>query len=172
MASDIAPLRCISKKTSLLRPAFPSPAKGTTIPLTVVDRISISIFTPAILLYSDPADGQHHHRDFPAAVRKLEESLAEVLVEFYPLAGRLVEGAQGFPEIRCDDAGAIFTEAVAEETLEEAGAMEAFPRVTGMDATGLGVGPRFPIQQHHQLPILVVQVNKDSSSLDSVRGDF
>jgi hypothetical protein len=166
-ASDIAPppLRCISKKTSLVRPVSPSPAKDTTIPLTVVDRISIGIFTPAILLYSEPEDGHHHQRDFPAAVRKLEESLAEVLVEFYPLAGRLVKGAQGLPEVRCDDAGAIFTEAVAEETFEEAGGMDALPRVTGMDATGLGDKPRYSIQQHDELPILVVQVSKCSSSV-------
>ena len=86
-------------------------------------------------------------------------------MEFYPLAGRLVKGTQGVPEVRCDDAGAIFTEAVAEETFEEAGGMDALPRVTGMDATGLGDRPRFSIQQHDELPILVVQVNKCSSSV-------
>lgn len=138
--------------------------------LSVLDYISLTIFVPAILVYEEPEvegeEGHHHHqhRNFPAAVTMLEESLAKVLVEFYPLAGRLVKGPQGYPEVRCDDAGAIFTEAVAEETLEEAGGMEALPRVTGMDAAGLGDKTCFPCDQHDELPILVIQVNKYASS--------
>lgn len=138
--------------------------------LSVLDYISPTFFVPAVLVYEEPeceGEGSHHHhqhRDFPAAVRILEESLAKVLVEFYPLAGRLVKGPQGYPEVRCDDAGAIFTQAVVEETLEEAGGMEALLRVTGMDAAGLGDKTCFPCDNHDELPLLVIQVNKYSSS--------
>lgn len=53
-------------------------------------------------------------------VERLKWSLAEVLVYFYPLAGRLAEAPDGFLHVRCNDEGAQFIEAEAAEdtTLE------------------------------------------------------
>eukprot|EP00253_Pinus_taeda_P026140 PITA_26140 len=52
-------------------------------------------------------------------IERLKSSLAEVLVYFYPFAGRLVDSPDGFLNIECNDEGAQFTEVVADATLDQ-----------------------------------------------------
>lgn len=51
-------------------------------------------------------------RDYSAFIDKLKSSLSRVLVDFYPLAGRLREGDHGRLEVVCNDLGAEFVEAL------------------------------------------------------------
>ncbi|XP_039173446.1 omega-hydroxypalmitate O-feruloyl transferase-like [Eucalyptus grandis] len=47
----------------------------------------------------------------------LRESLGEVLVEFYPFAGRLVVGSDGKMAVRCTGEGVPFVEAMSEDDI-------------------------------------------------------
>lgn len=49
--------------------------------------------------------------DTPQFVASLKQSLGQALVHFYPLAGRLAQGADGRFVINCNDAGVEFVEA-------------------------------------------------------------
>lgn len=59
--------------------------------------------------------------DFREIVRRLQESLAAVLVHFFPLAGRLAHGEDGRFVIDCNDAGVEFVQASIEASLSELG---------------------------------------------------
>lgn len=51
------------------------------------------------------------------AIAQLKRSLSLVLVDFYPVAGRLVVNSEGRPEIHCNDAGVEFCEAASDALL-------------------------------------------------------
>ncbi|KAL8161677.1 hypothetical protein V2J09_013166 [Rumex salicifolius] len=53
------------------------------------------------------------------AVRVMKESLAKVLVPYYPLAGRLKAGSEGKLVVECTGEGAVFVEADADCRMEE-----------------------------------------------------
>lgn len=57
--------------------------------------------------------------DFTAVTEMLKRSLALVLVEFYPVAGRLSTKGSGRPEIDCNDAGVDFVEASIDMAFED-----------------------------------------------------
>lgn len=116
--------------------------------------MEVAIFSPVLLLYPP------QNTDFQVLVASLKESLREALVVYYPFAGRLVkkEGTNGELEVRCDDSGCFFTEAVVEETLEEVGGAEGCVDFTGMEAAGLSGDGIFSLNEHEEIPPLVIQV--------------
>ncbi|KAF8019943.1 hypothetical protein BT93_G0587 [Corymbia citriodora subsp. variegata] len=59
------------------------------------------------------------------AVETMRESLAEALVEFYPLAGRLVVGSDGWMAVRCTGEGIPFVEATSEDGIGALGDISA-----------------------------------------------
>ncbi|KAF8019773.1 hypothetical protein BT93_G0459 [Corymbia citriodora subsp. variegata] len=59
------------------------------------------------------------------AVETMRESLAEALVEFYPFAGRLVVGSDGWMAVRCTGEGIPFVEATSEDGIGALGDISA-----------------------------------------------
>ncbi|CAM0958231.1 unnamed protein product [Alopecurus aequalis] len=97
----------------MVAPASPTPAEGT-LPLSALDRVpglrhlvlSLHVFNGA------PNVGE-------APARVVREALRKALVDYYPLAGRFVEEADGEVRVACTGEGAWFVEATAACTLEE-----------------------------------------------------
>ena len=142
-----------SSETVLISPQSPTAPEKRHLLLSNLDRIEMRIFTPVILLYSAPADG-----DFQTVVGSLKDSLRKALVEYYPFAGRFTRGKDGLEEIRCDDAGAFFTEAVVEEELQEIGGFEGCVMLSGMEAANLTSTGLHSLDDFQEIPPLVIQV--------------
>ena len=68
-----------------------------------------------------------------------------------------LQGKDGLEEIRCDDAGAFFTEAVVEE-LQEIGGFEGCVMLSGMKAANLSSTGLHSLVDFQEIPPLVIQV--------------
>ncbi|KAI9495539.1 transferase [Zychaea mexicana] len=78
------------------------------------DVVMFKSYTPILLFYTNPDKDPEF-----MSTQALTQSLADVLVEFYPLAGRLIDVGQGRDAIECNDAGVLFQEAKYYSSLEE-----------------------------------------------------
>ena len=109
---------------SLVTPARPTPRELK--PLSDLDsQDSMRIYNAWVYLFrGDPGRSELD----PAAV--LRSALAEVLVHYYPLAGRLREEAGRKLLVDCTGEGVVFVEADADVTVEELGDVSCppFPR--------------------------------------------
>ncbi|KAL3683964.1 hypothetical protein R1sor_001986 [Riccia sorocarpa] len=83
-------------------------------PLSNMDRLMPSIYEQAYFVYESTKG-----RSFGDIVLSLKRTLAEVLVPFYPLAGRMRNPEDGIYNVHCDGTGAEFAEAYADCDLEE-----------------------------------------------------
>ncbi|XP_057781262.1 pelargonidin 3-O-(6-caffeoylglucoside) 5-O-(6-O-malonylglucoside) 4'''-malonyltransferase-like [Salvia miltiorrhiza] len=90
-------IKIISKK--LIKPCIPTPQNLKNYKLSFLDEISPQMQVGVVLFYPSKEKNSH-----------LEESLAKILVQFYPLAGRFVENDL---MVDCSDQGAQFVEAEA-----------------------------------------------------------
>lgn len=72
-------------------------------PLTDWDVVMFKSYTPMLLFYTNPEQAA----DF-MNMDTLTESLSAVLVDYYPLAGRLVDVGRGRDAIDCNDAGVLY----------------------------------------------------------------
>jgi shikimate O-hydroxycinnamoyltransferase len=100
-------------ESCMVTPSEETPKHGLW--LSNLDLMVARSLTPTIYIYhpsSDPAF-------FSPAV--LKSSLAKALVPFYPLAGRLVQGNAGRPEIQCSSEGVLFVVARVDSTLDVLG---------------------------------------------------
>ncbi|KAI8146834.1 transferase [Fennellomyces sp. T-0311] len=77
------------------------------------DVVMFKSYTPILLFYTNPDKAP----DFMNSTT-LMDSLAAVLVDFYPLAGRLVDIGRGRDAIDCNDAGVLYQEAEYHSDLE------------------------------------------------------
>lgn len=94
--------------------------------------------------------------DFSSYVVRLAETLSQVLVKFYPLAGRLTTSPlDGGIYILCNDSGVDFIEATAGNlSITDLTTAEVTPAVEELFALDGAVN----FEGHH-LPLLLVQVN-------------
>lgn len=115
MATPNKAVRHASKiTTSTIFPA--KPTQEAQCPLSPFDLYLADIrYNQKVLFFQRQTDMSLHHE----IIKRLKWSLAEVLVYFYPLAGRLTESPDGFLHVKCNDDGAQFTEVVADATLDE-----------------------------------------------------
>ncbi|XP_076934367.1 benzyl alcohol O-benzoyltransferase-like [Bidens hawaiensis] len=99
----------------LITPATPTPRELK--PLLDIDlHPSLKYIIPLIFFYpSNPKMGDTN----PASV--IRDALAKVLVFYYPLAGRVVEGPGKKLMVDCTGEGVVFIEAEADVTLEQFG---------------------------------------------------
>lgn len=141
-----------SSATILVPPATPTPPERRHLPLSILDCAELCIFTPVLLLYAPQSDAFH------TVVARLKDSLTQALVPYYPFAGRLVKGRNGMAELRCDDSGAFFTEAVVEQELHEIGGLEGCVVLSGMEAAKLNSVGIHSLDEHPEIPPLVIQV--------------
>jgi shikimate O-hydroxycinnamoyltransferase len=83
------------------------PSKSTPVRRLYVSRLDVQMaargYVSAIYLYGHGPDAAA-----AAATGRLAAALADALVPFYPLAGRLAADGTGRPVIDCNAAGALF----------------------------------------------------------------
>ncbi|MQL83962.1 hypothetical protein Taro_016457 [Colocasia esculenta] len=102
----------------MVRPARPAPRR--TLPCSIVDLVMTRFYVLTVHLYRPPPDGSLPESHFFDAA-KLKAALADVLVPFYPAAGRVRLDGNGRPEIDCNAEGVVFVEAESNAVLDEFG---------------------------------------------------
>ncbi|KAK8520070.1 hypothetical protein V6N12_004032 [Hibiscus sabdariffa] len=102
------------------KPEFVTPAKPTPreqkLLSDIDDQASLRFQVPLIFFYRQEPSMEGKH---PAEV--IRTALAQTLVLYYPLAGRLREGANGKLIVDCNGEGVMFIKADADVTLEQFG---------------------------------------------------
>lgn len=93
---------------TLVKPATPTPDDKRRTPLSDWDVVMYKSYTPILLFYSN-TDKDPNFMNTEA----LKDSLSKVLVDFYPLAGRLVDVGCGRDEINNCDMGVLFQVSIA-----------------------------------------------------------
>ncbi|TKW12343.1 hypothetical protein SEVIR_5G030000v4 [Setaria viridis] len=114
---------------SYVRPAADTPSGS--LELSAVDRVvgmrhmvrSLHVFRPRHRVRGEEEDEQR------SPARVVREALAKALVDYYPFAGRLVDGAGGpaTARVECTGEGAWFVEAVAACSLEDVAFLDHHP---------------------------------------------
>ncbi|KAL6626328.1 hypothetical protein ACP70R_030054 [Stipagrostis hirtigluma subsp. patula] len=121
---------------SYVRPSAPTPSGS--LELSVVDRVvGLRHLVRSLHVFGPPAageDGGQLHSSRPPRV-VIREALGKALVDYYPMAGRLVDGPGGpsGARVECTGEGAWFVEAAARCSLEDAGRLEQYPFVIPED---------------------------------------
>ncbi|EAZ20412.1 hypothetical protein OsJ_36019 [Oryza sativa Japonica Group] len=106
-------------------PELVAPARATprdTKPLSDLDNDwFLRYIQPCLEFFRavDDDDGHHHHRRRPADA--IKAALAEALVYYYPMAGRLRELPNGKLSVECTGEGVVFVEAEADVRIEDMG---------------------------------------------------
>ena len=118
---------------SYVRPAAATP-EGS-LELSAIDRVvglrhmvpSLHVYPPRGRGAAAAGEGKRLQQQSPATV--VREALGKALVDYYPLAGRLVDGPDGpaSARVECTGEGAWFVEAVAGCSLEDVGRLEKYP---------------------------------------------
>lgn len=109
------------RQPELVTPAKPTPRELK--PLSDLDDQQGLRFQIPVIFFYRPNLASNHHDD---PVQVIRRALTEILVYYYPLAGRLRELANRKLAVDCTGEGALFIEADAEVTfaeLEEADAL-------------------------------------------------
>ncbi|KAG0617720.1 hypothetical protein M758_4G009700 [Ceratodon purpureus] len=143
--------------TCFVKPSTATPTEKEWLPLCNFDYLWMTYYTPLICTFT-LTDQIHHFGSASGAVQHLKDSLAEALVLFYPLAGRVLT-KDGPPRIHCSDAGAVFTEASIDADMAELRTDDflPLPLLSGLVAAGLGDYPVLP-EMPAGLPALIIQV--------------
>ncbi|BBN11241.1 hypothetical protein MPTK1_5g10260 [Marchantia polymorpha subsp. ruderalis] len=151
-----------------------TPTKQHWLALNNLDRVVNPTFVSVIFFYEAVLKSS----SYAEVVGKLKQSLREVLVEFYPLAGRLALREDGLVDVHCNDAGVMFFEAVVDSELGDSGAgggsggsggsggggggggAQPAPALSGIEAARLGPGPTYLPDQLTPMPVLIIQVTQ------------
>jgi hypothetical protein len=142
--------------TFFIKPSSATPSEKEWLSLSKLDLMFVPFYTPILCTFTLT---DHKFGSVERVVQHLKDSLADALVLFYPLAGRVVT-KDGPPRILCNDAGAVFTEASVDVDLAELRTddFRPQPRLSGLAAAGLEAYPALP-QMEGGLPALIIQVN-------------
>ncbi|KAL2654134.1 hypothetical protein R1flu_022262 [Riccia fluitans] len=138
-------------------PAEPTAAQNEWLYLSNLDRVVTPTFSSVIHFYEKVVTEE---RSFEEVTDVLKRSLSNVLVDFFPLAGRLELGKDGLINLHCNDAGAVFVEMSLEVELEEVGGPQPMDILSGLEVARLGKGPFYIPDQLTPMPTLVVQVTR------------
>ncbi|CAH9144523.1 unnamed protein product [Cuscuta epithymum] len=106
-------LKVIMKDSTMVKPAKPTPAKrlwNSNLDL-IVGRIHL------LTVYFYKPNGSPNFFDS----KVMKEALSNVLVSFYPMAGRLARDEEGRLEIDCNGEGALFVEAESDASIDDFG---------------------------------------------------
>lgn len=90
-------------KQEWIKPAIPTSKENGKLPLSDWDVVMYKSYIPLLLFYPN----FNKSADF-METSFLLHSLRQVLVDFYPLAGRLIDIGNGRDEIHCNDTGVLF----------------------------------------------------------------
>ncbi|KAG6555674.1 hypothetical protein Mapa_002911 [Marchantia paleacea] len=149
--------RPTSVRKSLVAPAQPTSKENEWLPLSNLDRVVTPTFSSVIHFYENAINA---NRSFESVVSALRQSLAEVLVHFFPLGGRLKLRDDGLIDLHCNDEGAVFITATLRETLAELGGPQPMDALSGLEIARLGRGPIYIPDQLTPIPTLVVQMTQ------------
>ncbi|BBN12821.1 hypothetical protein MPTK1_5g23190 [Marchantia polymorpha subsp. ruderalis] len=157
MAFDRSQFRPRSVRKTLVAPARPTARENEWLPLSNLDRVVTPTFSSVIHFYESAITAS---RSFESVVRDLRQSLAEVLVHFFPLGGRLKLRDDGLMDLHCNDEGAVFVTATLRQTLGELGGPRTMDGLSGLEIARLGRGPIYIPDQLTPIATLVVQVTQ------------
>jgi len=132
-----------------VKPATATPEE--TLPLAWVDRYPTHRgLVESMHIFRSGAD---------AAPGMIREALGKALAFFYPLAGRIVEGAEpGCPAIRCTADGVYFAEAEADCSLEDVRFLERPLLLPKEDLVPYPGDDRWGVEPHNT--IMMMQVTR------------
>lgn len=146
-------------KKYIVTPSKPIAAKhGDSLYLSNLDdMVGTRVFTPTVYFYKTHEQDGENKKPF---IKTLRDALADVLVPYYPLSGRLRETNNGKLEVFFGpDQGVLMLEAHSENTLSELGDFAA----PNPDWEPLIF--RFPNEEPYQvldMPLLIAQVTRFS----------
>ncbi|KAJ9548398.1 hypothetical protein OSB04_020941 [Centaurea solstitialis] len=122
------PMNIDIKRSSFVRPSSPTPT--STIWTSNLDLVVGRIHILTVYFYR-PNGGSNF---FDSDVMK--KSLADVLVSFYPMAGRISRDRNnGRVEINCNGEGVLFVEAESDSTLDDFGEFTPSPELRRLTPT-------------------------------------
>ncbi|XWS54539.1 hypothetical protein CRYUN_Cryun10bG0097600 [Craigia yunnanensis] len=132
----------------LIKPSNPTPNHLRDLKLSCFDQIAPPTYGSFIFFF--PADSCIRTSSKDERLEKLENSLSEVLISFYPLAGRIVQDRN---TIDCSDQGAEYLEAQVNANLNQFILEE-------LDAKLLNHLVPYPNELVFTPTVLAVQINK------------
>ncbi|CAH1412487.1 unnamed protein product [Lactuca virosa] len=97
-----------------IKPAYPTPNHLRTFNLSIIDQMFFDSNTPTILFLPN-TDNTSVSDVIATRSGRLKESLSELLTQYYPFAGEIVD----IFSIDCNDKGVYFVEARVNQTLQE-----------------------------------------------------
>ncbi|KAM3381992.1 acetyl-CoA-benzylalcohol acetyltransferase-like [Capsicum galapagoense] len=136
--------------TEMLKPSTPTPNHLRTLKLSMFDQPDASNYVPMLFHYL-PSSEQNNTAE---KCDKLKKSLADTLVNFYPLAGRF---SRNDLSIHCNDQGAEYVETRVNADLAEF-LHQLGPKVELLDHL-LPWCNIVPMESTLLLPLLAIQVN-------------
>ena len=105
-------IEVISRET--IKPASPTPHHLRTFNLSIIDQFMYDVYSPLILFL--PNTNKASVTDVVTTRSKhLKEALSEVLKQFYPLAGKVMDNLH----IECNDEGVYYKETRVNQTLND-----------------------------------------------------
>ncbi|XP_062208395.1 acyl transferase 4-like [Phragmites australis] len=113
--------------------SYVSPSAVTpcgTLELSVVDRVvGLRHLVRSLHVFASTAGRSGEERQQMSPAHVIREALGKALVDYYPLAGRFVDGPEGPASayVECTGEGAWFVEAVAGCSLEDLGHLDQYP---------------------------------------------
>ncbi|VAI11575.1 unnamed protein product [Triticum turgidum subsp. durum] len=114
------------KKPELVLPARATPRE--TLPLSDLDDIiGLRLLQPSIKFFRAVDIGDHGQGRPAIAAKAIKAALAEALVHYYPLAGRLWEAPGGKLVVDCTGEGVVFVEAEVDVSMDELGKPSPLP---------------------------------------------
>ncbi|KAG6553706.1 hypothetical protein Mapa_004621 [Marchantia paleacea] len=146
-----AKVRPLSK--TVVRPE--TPTQEHWLKLSNLDRVVNPTFSSVIHFYKEVINEDNSFMD---VIAFLKTTLAKTLVDFYPLAGRLTVREDGVVDLKCDDQGAIFIEAVVDTELKNWGGAQPNYLLSGLEIAKVGSGPIYVPDQLTPMPVTVIQV--------------
>lgn len=102
------------KETAMVKPVKSTPAKRLW--NSNLDILVARIHILTVYFYIKPNECSNFFD-----TRILKQALGEVLVKFYPMAGRLARDEEGRVEINCNGEGVLFVEAETDSTINDLG---------------------------------------------------
>lgn len=158
--SSLPDARCVSRakmcdmevtvvQTTTVVPA--KPVREHWLPLSNLDRVVMPSYVTVLLVY------ETSKRSYGGLLETLKYSLARVLVDFYPMAGRLGVQEHGLVNLHCNGAGAIFTEATVARSFADIEVTQHMSALSGLQAADVGGGPLYIPAQDSPMPALIIQ---------------
>ena len=121
------PMNINIKRSSFVRPSSPTPS--STIWTSNLDLVVGRIHILTVYFYRPNGASNFFDPDV------MKKALADVLVSFYPMAGRISRDQNGRVEINCNGEGVLFVEAESDSTLDDFGEFTPSPELRRLTPT-------------------------------------